>query len=232
MTISSRSKKLADSATTRSPIKGSISRQAGQSLQEQLDEYVDDNVLLAVLPLGFMLFWLFIELVGRFFFFFLSLWLIGTLLLLSVINFVIRITIIKRKAKLMKQGLCGERYVAQIIERDLIPKGYKVFHDIEFEKGKRRFNIDHLLIGRNGIFCIETKTWSKPMRGETVAVFDGEKILINGKERQHGVIGQVRALSNEASLQNKINCFGDRYIILYVQRPNIRRAYASLASQH
>ena len=99
----------------------------------------------------------------------------------------------------MWQGLDGEQYVAQIIERDLLPQGYRVFHDLLFEKDKRKFNIDHLLIGANGIFCIETKTWSKPMRGETVATFDGNFIYLNGKVRQRDVVGQACALANEAS---------------------------------
>ena len=200
MTATMRNQERSNSTTKRSPIKGTVNRQAGQSIREQLDEYLDDNVLKAVLPLGFMLFWLFIEMIDRFSKQRTSIWLIVILAVLAGINFAFRIVKIRRKARLMRQGQLGEQYVAQIIERDLLPKGYRVFHDIVLEKKERRFNIDHLLIGKNGVFCIETKTWSKPMRGETIAVFDGEKITLNGKVRHDDAVGQVRALANEASL--------------------------------
>ena len=103
-----------------------------------------------------------------------------------------------KRAKTLRQGRDGERYVAQIIERDLIPEGYRVIHDLFIEKGGRKFNIDHLLIGKNGVFCLETKTWSKPFRGETVATYDGSKILLNGVERCGNAVGQARALAKEA----------------------------------
>ena len=192
------SKKTADE-TERTPIKGTVRRQAGQSIRERWNDYLYDEALLAGLPLGLMLFWLLIELLNRHSKQPTSLWLIGFLILLSAVNYVWRLLRIRHRAKLMWQGLAGEQYVAQIIERDLLPQGYRVFHDIVFEKGNRKFNIDHLLIGSNGVFCIETKTWSKPMKGETVATFDGNYIYLNGKVRQREAVGQACALANEAS---------------------------------
>lgn len=91
--------------------------------------------------------------------------------------------------------------MAQIIEKDLIPEGYRVIHDLFIEKGERKFNIDHLLIGRNGVFCLETKTWSKPVRGQTVATYDGSKILLNGKDCCGDAVSQARALAKEAQEQ-------------------------------
>ena len=184
---------------TRTPIKGNVRRQAGQSAREWLNEFVDDEALLAVIPLFFMLWWLIIELSHRYSKHLTPLWLIGSFLVLSVANLLYRIRRIRSKAKQMKQGIFGERYVAQIIDRDLVPKGYKVFHDIVINKDKRQFNIDHLLIGPNGVFSIETKTWSKPIRGETLATFDGEFISLNDKVRQPNTIGQANALAKEAS---------------------------------
>lgn len=200
MTTNSKEQMKVDNATRRSPIKGPINRQAGQSIREHLNEYLDDNALLAVLPLGFMLWWLFIELVDRYSKQATSIWLIVVLVVLATINCLYRIRKIKIEAKLKRLGLNGEQYVAQIIERDLLPKGYRVLHDIVLKSGERKFNIDHLLIGSNGVFCIETKTWSKPMRGETIAVFDGQRIMLNGKVRQLDAVGQACALSNEVSL--------------------------------
>lgn len=186
-------------AETRTPIKGDINRQAGQSARDWLNDFVSDQALLAVLPLGIMLFWLWIELINRYSRKPISLWLIGFLLILSAINFVWRFHRLRRHAKLMRQGLDGELYVAQIIERDLIPQGYRAFHDVVFDKGERKFNIDHLIVGPKGVFCIETKNWSKPMKGETVATFDGKFIYLNGKATQCNAVGQACALAKEAS---------------------------------
>ena len=46
--------------------------------------------------------------------------------------------------------------------------------------------IDHVIIGPAGIFTIETKTWSKPVRGEARIVFDGEKLTAGGSSRLSG----------------------------------------------
>ncbi len=94
-------------------------------------------------------------------------------------------------------GFEGPRYIAQILEREL-SLFYRVYNDIQLESGGRRFNIDHLVVGRNGVFCIETKTWSKPERGETVASYDGKVIALNGVVRQPNAVAQAEALAEEA----------------------------------
>jgi len=85
-----------------------------------------------------------------------------------------------RKLRVIKRGEQGELIVAQTIERDLLPNGYFVFHDVQLEDGKKRFNIDHLLIGPNGVFAIETKNYSKPKRGEVKVSYDGKRVRWNG----------------------------------------------------
>ena len=88
------------------------------------------------------------------------------------------------KYRMMKRGEEGERIVAQYIERDLIPQGYSVFHDIQLEKDGKTFNIDHLLVGPNGVFAVETKNYSKPTRGEARVTYDGRQLLWNGQTRR------------------------------------------------
>lgn len=184
-----------DSAT-RSPIKNPVKRQAGQSLSEHIDEFVGDQALLCVLPIGLAVFWLFIAYLPP-----TPHWLPWLFLALAIVNLVVRFPRSRREAKRKRQGFDGERYVAQIIEKDLVPEGYRVIHDLPIEKGERKFNIDHLLIGRNGVFCLETKTWSKPFRGQTIATYDGSKILLNGKDCCCDAVSQARALAKEAQEQ-------------------------------
>lgn len=69
----------------------------------------------------------------------------------------------------------GEKAVGQFLE-GLREKGYQVFHDIVTDD----FNVDHVLIGPAGVFTIETKTRSKPMRGKSEIDFDGETLRVGG----------------------------------------------------
>ena len=91
----------------------------------------------------------------------------------------------KRELRNYKKGEEGELIVAQAIEQNLIPKGYVVFHDIQLEKDGKRSNIDHLLIGENGIFAIETKHYSKPDKRSPVVKYDGKNLLWSGVRHTH-----------------------------------------------
>ena len=79
-----------------------------------------------------------------------------------------------------RRGEEGERIVAQAIEQSLIPKGYVVFHDIQLEKDGKRSNIDHLLVGGNGIFAIETKHYRKPGNCSPEVRYDGHDLFWGG----------------------------------------------------
>jgi len=82
----------------------------------------------------------------------------------------------------------GEKAVGQYLEH-LRGSGYQVFHDIPGQG----FNVDHVVIGPAGVFTIETKTWSKPLRGETRIVVDGERIFANSVEPERNPLIQARA---------------------------------------
>ncbi len=96
-----------------------------------------------------------------------------------------------KKVKHMKLGRDGERVVGQYLEL-LRENGYRIYHDII---GKD-FNIDHVVISQKGIFVIETKTYSKPVKGKSSIRFDGKRILVNGKELKTDIISQVKAASS------------------------------------
>ena len=100
--------------------------------------------------------------------------------------------------KALKRGERGELIVAQAIEHDLIPNGYVVFHDVQLKDGKHRFNIDHLLIGPNGVFAIETKNYSKPKRGEVKVTYDGKCVRWNGVAHKDDETRQAIAIAMAA----------------------------------
>ena len=95
-----------------------------------------------------------------------------------------------KKVKNIKLGRDGEKAVGQFLE-SLRESGAKIFHDIQGEK----FNLDHVVIHSSGIYVIETKTLSKPNRGEAKLVFDGSRVLKNNTEMDRNAIIQVTAAS-------------------------------------
>lgn len=94
----------------------------------------------------------------------------------------------KPKMKALRQGAEGEKAVGQFLDR-MREHEYQVFHDI-IGPG---FNVDHVLIGRAGIFTIETKTWSKPANGDARIAFRAGKLLAAGNEPERDPITQARA---------------------------------------
>jgi len=82
----------------------------------------------------------------------------------------------------------GEKVVGQFLE-GMRGKGYRVFHDIIAAD----FNVDHVLIGPAGVFTIETKTRSKPLRGKAEIDFDGETLKVGGYTPDRDPIVQALA---------------------------------------
>jgi Nuclease-related domain len=95
---------------------------------------------------------------------------------------------IKRRVAQIKLGRDGERVVAQYLEW-FRSSNYFVFHDIPSGDA----NVDHVLIGPKGVFTIETKSHSKPLRGECrVTVKDGA-VRANGMLLERNPIIQAKA---------------------------------------
>jgi hypothetical protein len=88
----------------------------------------------------------------------------------------------------LKLGRDGEKAVGQYLER-LRESGARVLHDVV---GKD-FNVDHVVISPKGIYVIETKTWSKPVRGEANITYDGHHLLGNGQKHERDPINQAMA---------------------------------------
>lgn len=107
--------------------------------------------------------------------------------------------------EIRRKGEEGERIVAQMIERDLIPQGYTVFHDIQLCKDDRCFNIDHLLIGKNGVFAVETKNYT-PQGNNAMVSCEGDEILWNGKTYSKNAALQAKA--NAATAHDFIDSLG------------------------
>jgi nuclease-like protein len=172
----------------RSPLKGKPLRSPGQSLQEQRDDLVHDRLLgplitaLVLIILAGME-WIRYLAPAKPQPLFYSLVAFG-----GIAYAAIRWWRVWPELKSLRLAIDGERAVGQFLER-LREDGYQVFHDVIGEG----FNVDHIVIGPGGVFTVETKTRSKPARGDARIVFDGERILVAGIEPDRNPMVQAKA---------------------------------------
>jgi hypothetical protein len=118
---------------------------------------------------------------------------------MTVIAFAIAVVLIPssilkyRNMKRLREARNGERIVAEHLNQ-LIGDGYTVFHDLPcgFKKNKKMlFNIDHVLVGKKGIFAVETKTMRKVKGKQDRLEFDGQHIVRFGKPLKDDPIAQA-----------------------------------------
>lgn len=172
----------------RSPLKDKPLRQAGQSLEEErmalLDDKLESPLFLAVflVALAGLEWWR--DYTGT-----KPLpWLFTTVALLAVAFATWRFFRLRPRLRALRLGIEGEKVVGQYLD-GLRAQGYSVFHDIVGPN----FNIDHVLIGPAGAFTIETKTWTKPARGDARIRFDGYTLVAGGQAPDRDPIVQARA---------------------------------------
>lgn len=172
----------------RSPLKDKPLRVPGQSVEDQLADAKDDYV---IIPLAQA--WFAVVLAGY------EWWrayaaspphpiLISVLAVCVVLYSAFKLWRGWPRIRALRLARDGERAVGQYLER-LRERGYQVFHDV-IGQG---FNVDHILIGPAGVFTIETKTRSKPERGQTKVSFDGENLQVGGFEPDRNPVVQAKA---------------------------------------
>jgi hypothetical protein len=107
----------------------------------------------------------------------------------------------------IRLGFEGERHVGEALNQ-LMLSGYRVFHDFLItDKPRSIRNIDHVVIGRNGVFAIETKTRRK-VKGESGAKVT---VLDNALQYPWGVDQQdlAQAQENAVWLANWLSKMSD-----------------------
>ena len=68
-------------------------------------------------------------------------------------------------------------------------KDFVVFHDVPNGDA----NVDHVVIGPQGVFTIETKTHSKPLRGECKVTVTKGEVFANGHRIDRNPLIQAKA---------------------------------------
>lgn len=172
----------------RSPLKQGPLRLPGESLSQERDRILNEDVLPVVVTVAFAIVYAALE------------WwrwltksppqpgLVTLVALGAVAYFAYRVTKIRVQLRSLKLGLEGEKVVGQYLEAHR-GVGWHVFHDV----CGPGFNVDHVVVSPRGVFVVETKTFSKPAKGEAVVRYDGTKVVVNGHEPDRNPITQVRA---------------------------------------
>jgi len=170
-----------------SPLKAKPLRNPGQSVDEQIQDLLDDKLIPAFWTAALLIVVALLE--------WFAAWrnlprrpVIWTLFALCGVLYCIwSFRGIRKRARELRLGRDGERVVGQYLD-GLREAAARVFHDIPGEE----FNLDHVVISTHGIFIVETKTCSKPYPSAAVTVA-GEQILLAGKAMKRNPVEQVRA---------------------------------------
>lgn len=172
----------------RSPLKQRPLRYAGQSIDEQIDDLLTGSVVTYVLVAMTVVLIAMLEWIH---------WLSPTRqmpVFVTVVAFCVvcysafRISNALKQVKVLQMARDGEKEVAECLD-SLRERGYAVFHDILGDG----FNIDHVILSPHGIFTVETKTRSKPHQGDARVVYDGSRVLVNGRESDRDVVQQAES---------------------------------------
>jgi hypothetical protein len=169
-----------------SPLRLRIARRAGESLDEQLDQLLNDKAATYILAPLVLWAFAFVEFVGWFqdvprrptFY--------AVMAIIASGISLIQLRRIHGRVVKLKLGRDGEREVGQVID-ELREQGMKVFHDV----GADGFNIDHVVVAPQGVLAIETKTWSKVERSSRIIPRAGA-IYVDGEKRTPNPIDQAQ----------------------------------------
>jgi hypothetical protein len=173
----------------KSPIKNLPVRMPGQSGREALDSLLDDQVMPWFLAAGLAVVIAILEWYRAYFNAPPTPWVYTILAVCIVLGAVRKFKKALIIARNINLGRHGEEAVGQYLDEKLRPMGCQVLHDIPGDG----FNLDHVVIGPTGVFCVETKTRSKPAKGECKVFYDGEKITVDGLAPDRDPIVQAKA---------------------------------------
>jgi hypothetical protein len=176
---------------TRSPLKASPLRFPGQSVEEEREKLLSDVVEQWFYQAFFFVLFAALEWYRYYMDMKPSPWLFSGFAMLMATFGAWRIGRVLPQLRNLRLARDGERVVGQFLER-LRERGYQVFHDLVGEG----FNVDHVLIGPGGVFTVETKTWSKPLRGAAEIRFDGDRITVGDREPDRDPVAQAKAQAN------------------------------------
>lgn len=104
----------------------------------------------------------------------------GVSLVVAVLFVGKKIINLSNKREKLRLGYDAELAVGQELNL-LMRHGFYVFHDVNLKNTLSEFNIDHVVVGKTGVFAVETKGRSKPVesigKDSSKVLFDGKKLI-------------------------------------------------------
>ena len=180
-----------EKAASRSPFSEKLKRPAGESLRIQVEE-VRDQMMDAGLAMTFQVLAPAVLLMGlRVQDGMAAVVIYGVVAVVGISAAAMKWTTfrsLRTRLRNLRLGYDGERYVGEELN-GLMARGYRVFHDfqVDWKPGGTVCNIDHIAVGPEGVFAVETKTRRKRLA-------DSGNGKGNGADREHEVIYDGRTL--------------------------------------
>lgn len=175
-----------------------IRRRPGQSAGEHWRAIMDREIDIVVPPLILAVFFLLFPLLQQIDIV-CSFWFSVMLAVGAILWFYFRLKKTQREVSSWQLGENGEQYVGQTLEKDMRPLSYDVFHDVVIKKDKRTFNLDHVLIGPNGVYVVETKAWRKPVKGSPEIEYKDGHLCKMGHVVKDDAVKEAVSLAREAN---------------------------------
>ncbi len=175
----------------KSPIKEKPLRNPGESVDRQIEDFIADKLLQHILIITVAVTFTMLEWYRWYFEVVPSPYFFSAIAAVAVVISGWKIYKGRIKLKALKQGRDGEKAVGQFLEQ-FRNMGAKVIHDVPADG----FNIDHVIIASSGVYVVETKSYSKPDKGEAIVTYNGEWVTFNGKNQTDKPIIQVTAATN------------------------------------
>ena len=94
-----------------------------------------------------------------------------------ILFFAYKIIKLSHRREKLRLGYDAELAIGQELNL-LMRKGFFVFHDVNLKNTISEFNIDHIVVGKSGVFAVETKGRSKPINSDGKHAF---KVNFDGK---------------------------------------------------
>ena len=161
---------------------------AGDSSAKRIENVVYNKLLFWwALAFGFLF-----MIVGRFLFSPGDIKLLSSITALFMLVAVWQTVVWWPKLRKMRQGIQGERLVAEYLNnafRDKMEGTVRVYHDIPYKTG----NFDHVVFSRKGVFLINTKTMAILKDGDKTLTYQGNILSFKngGKPLKYNPVSQV-----------------------------------------
>lgn len=130
-----------------------------------------------------------------------------------IIAIVVVLIIVLLKKRKVKDINLGEEEVKKVLSKI---SGYKLLNDIMIRKENGTSQIDHILVGKKGVFVIETKDYSGTIRGEEYSKYWTQTInkrknnFYNPIRQNYGHIKSVEKLIKEKDIYISLIVFTNK----------------------